>query len=214
MKQPAPIDIAPAGALIASLDAVGIRLTLIPDDGDYDVYLIVTPSEGTLYIGSATSAGKRRRTRDEAGWVDAHALDRGSIGLARLGARHGSKHRRYRLEGIDLEALRALATTKVVDGVLANRLENFDSNYPTHRDRVRLVERALVRLVIQSGYLIGNSQYASQWEDHWHTLADEIAYLAMWSSRDRSYDLTRGFPLVRTPSVGGDGHATMEAPPA
>lgn len=165
--------------LLNATAAVGIHL----EEATVDIanlYVMVDPDGINLYIGKAAS---KRRHNDEDNWRRLDYEKYIISGFPVLITENKAKRRpiRYRPERFDGNALMEHVTKHgwqggAIDIVTARIHENAP---PT----VEEVEKILIRTHIRTGRLIGNSQFASQWETPIGTYSDTVAALVADAAR-------------------------------
>ncbi|GAA1491000.1 hypothetical protein [Brachybacterium sacelli] len=163
--------------LIKTAEAAGIPL--VPALAkECNLYAITDPEGNCLYVGqSASKSG--RRVLDEISYrrEDPTTAIRSGI-VALLVENHGSHHPwRFDPDPFDASRLKAAITDQAWEGgaidVVKKRL---DSGTPP---KLGEVEEFLVRSHIRTGCLIGNSEFASQWDGPIGKFADTVAVLAV-----------------------------------
>ncbi|PCC45863.1 hypothetical protein [Brevibacterium aurantiacum] len=165
--------------LLKATAAIGIHL----EDADYDtanLYVMVDPDGINLYIGKAAS---KRRHLEEDNWKELDYEQKIVSGYPVLMVENDACRRPllYTPENFRGTKLRDHIVKHkwggdAIDTVL-NRLNN--ETPPT----VEEVEKILVRTHIRTGRLIGNSQFASQWETPIGTYSDTVAALVADAAR-------------------------------
>lgn len=165
--------------LLKATATIGIHL----EDADYNtanLYVIVDPGGINLYVGKAAS---RRRHLDEDKWKELDYEKNIVSGYPVLVAENNAQRRPflYNPDNFHGQSMRDHIVKHkwggtAIDTVL-NRLD--EGAPPT----VEEVEKILVRTHIRTGRLIGNSQFASQWETPIGTYSDTVAALVADAAR-------------------------------
>lgn len=159
---------------------VGIHLADAPT-ATANLYTWTDPEGHNLYVGKARS---KKRHADEAMWKTRDHTTEILSGITALLSENDAMSRPlfYDPASFDPELLQRHVTTEhweggAIDSVL-ERLRRTDGA-PT----VEEVEQILVRLHIRTGRLLGNSQFASQWETPIGSFTDTVAVLATDAAR-------------------------------
>lgn len=166
--------------LLKATAAVGIHLEKCDDFDSGNLYVITDPDGINLYIGKAAS---KRRHLDEDRWKELDYEREIVSGFPVLvvendGVRHPLRYDPKQFDGqtlsdhISKHGWSGGGIDKVND-----RLRN--DVPPT----VEEIEKILVRTHIRTGRLIGNSQFASQWETPIGTYSDTVAALVADAAR-------------------------------
>lgn len=165
--------------LLKATAAIGIYL----EDTDYDtanLYVIVDPDGINLYVGKAAS---KRRHLDEDKWKELDYENNIVSGYPALIAENDAQRRPflYNAEKFHGQSMRDHIVKHKWGGTAINTVVNrLDEGIsPT----VAEVEKILVRTHIRTGRLIGNSQFASQWETPIGTYSDTVAALVADAAR-------------------------------
>lgn len=179
----------------------GIHLEYAPPEAA-NLYAWSDPDQHVLYVGKASS---RRRHDDEQRWKNLDHTNRIVSGIAALLSENDAQphHFRYGPAAFDPAVLAQHVKAEgwegnAIDSVL-ERLRD-ESGAPTPEE----VEGILVRLHVRTGRLIGNSQYASQWETPIGSFTDTVAVLAADAARAtgvlpaRTVVATEGIDAVET----------------
>ena len=166
--------------MIAIAEGIGIHLEDAPTS-IANLYAWTDPDRHVLYVGKASS---KRRHDEEQRW---RSLDNRSeivSGFVALLAENDAQPHPLRYDPADFDPApltRHVGTEgwegKAIDTVL-ERCRRQDGA-PT----VEEVEQILVRLHVRTGRLIGNSQFASQWETPIGSFTDTVAALAADAAR-------------------------------
>jgi hypothetical protein len=166
--------------LLKATAAVGIHVEECEDLDSSNLYVITDSAGINLYIGKAAT---KHRHLEEDRWKELDYEKNIVSGYPVLVAENeGVRHPlRYDAGNFDGKALKDHISThgwfgSGVDTVM-DRLT--DDSPPT----VQEVEQILVRTHIRTGRLIGNSQYASQWESPIGKYSDTVAALAADAAR-------------------------------
>ena len=167
--------------LLNAAAAVGIQLDDTTVD-DANLYVITDPQGINLYIGKAAS---KRRHLEEDRWKEMDYENNIVSGFPILAAENDAQRRPlfYSPDRFDGKKLQDHITKHDWGGgaidLVVSRLK--EQAPPT----VEEVEQILVRTHIRTGRLIGNSQFASQWETPIGTYADTLAALVADAARMR-----------------------------
>lgn len=187
--------------MIAIAAGVGIRLEDAPPE-TANLYAWTDPELHVLYVGKASS---KRRLDDEQRWKGLDHANRIVSGFATLLSENDAQPHYFRYEPADFD--RAMLTQHVrtqgwegnaIDSVLERLRDEGGAPAPEE------VEGILVRLHVRTGRLIGNSQYASQWETPIGSFTDTVAALAADAARatgvlpERTVVATEGIDAVET----------------
>jgi hypothetical protein len=165
--------------LLNSAAAVGIHLEEATVD-NANLYVITDPEGINLYIGKASS---KRRHLEEDTWKEMDYETEIVSGFPILAAENDAQRRPlfYSPDGFDGKKLRDHITQHEWSGgainLVLSRLE--EEAPPT----VEEIEQILIRTHIRTGRLIGNSQFASQWETPIGTYPDTLAALVADAAR-------------------------------
>lgn len=165
--------------LVAIARRGGIFLARVDDEHQENLYVYADPEGNILYIGSAASA---KRGRDEARIAGEGFIDRLGVGFSALITENDAVRHRFRYDPVSFNPDVILQeenqwTGNSITPVL-ERLVKRDA--PT----IAEVEHILVRIPVCTGRLIGNSQYASQWEGPAGRFENVIAVLAAFYARE------------------------------
>lgn len=165
--------------LLKATAAIGIHL----EDADYDtanLYVIVDPDGINLYVGKAAS---KRRHLDEDKWKELDYEKNIVSGYPVLVAENDAQRRPflYNPENFHDQSMRDHIVKHEWGGTAIDAVLNcLDTGVPP---TVEEVEKILVRTHIRTGRLIGNSQFASQWETPIGTYSDTVAALVADAAR-------------------------------
>lgn len=166
--------------MIAIAQGIGIHLEDAPTNAA-NLYAWTDPDQHVLYVGKASS---KRRHDEEMRWKSLDYTSEIVSGFVALLAENDARQRplRYDPSTFDPAPLAQHVAAegwkgKAIDTVL-ERCRRQDGA-PT----VEEVEQILVRLHVRTGRLIGNSQYASQWETPIGSFTDTVAVLAADTAR-------------------------------
>lgn len=165
--------------LLNAAAAVGIHLEDATVD-DANLYVITDPEGINLYIGKAAS---KRRHLEEDSWKEMDYESQIISGFPILAAENDAQRRPlfYSPDRFDGTKLRDHITRHEWSGgainLVLSRLK--EETPPT----VEEVEQILIRTHIRTGRLIGNSQFASQWETPIGTYPDTLAALVADAAR-------------------------------
>lgn len=167
----------PAAHLITIAHAVGIPL-IESGDGNSNLYLIVDDQGNDLYIGKAASS---RRHREEDGWS---SMDHTKSILSGFVALWRENNARRLCIDYNAGAFVPAAALSIIEGWEGGAIDSVrarleEGEAPT----VEEVEEILVRIHIRAGRLIGNSVFASQWENPIGRFPDTMAVLAVDAAR-------------------------------
>lgn len=147
--------------LLAIAAGAGVKLEKA-DESRENLYIYTDPQEQVLYIGRSTN---HRRGRNEERIKDEGYETRIGVGFSALITENqGQRHRfRYEPETFDAQPLRQQIKREVWEGDAVENLLRYVEVEPRGLT-IADVEHMLVRIAVCTGRLIGNSQYASQWE--------------------------------------------------
>lgn len=165
--------------LCSATAAVGIRLDDSTVD-DANLYVITDPEGINLYIGKAAS---KRRHLEEDSWKEMDYESEIVSGFPILAAENDAQRHPlfYSPDRFDGTKLRDHITQHEWSGgainLVLSRLE--EETPPT----VEEIEQILIRTHVRTGRLIGNSQFASQWETPIGTYPDTLAALVADAAR-------------------------------
>ncbi|SMQ66974.1 hypothetical protein SAMN06295909_1381 [Plantibacter sp. VKM Ac-1784] len=160
-------------------EAGGITLLDHPID-TANLYALVDPNDDVLYIGKAAS---KRRHLEEESFAGLDYEYGNVIGFAALVTENDASRRplRYDPDTFDPATVFTYIAAEswagpAIDRVVA-RLKA--GAFPSASE----VEEILIRIHVRTGRLIGNSQFASQWETPIGSFEDTIAVLAAGAAR-------------------------------
>lgn len=165
--------------LLESAAAVGIHLEQDTVD-NANLYVITDPAGINLYIGKAAS---KRRHLEEDSWKELDYEANIVSGFPILAAENDARRHPLAFKPSDFhsERLQQHITKFKWSGKGIDLVQGRISSHtpPT----VEEIEQILIRTHIRTGRLIGNSQYASQWENPIGTYADTVAALVADAAR-------------------------------
>lgn len=162
-------------ALIEAANRVGVDLHTVSSDGNLYVWHTPVPERAVIYIGKSASD---KRLADEETWRDGadpkYNIRSGIVSLLR--ANEAEKQALY-YDPDTFDAGRWRKLREDWDGDAFLYLDEAlpDGEALTAED----VEQLLVRIAIRYGVPIGNSQFASQWENPIGSIPDTLAVLAV-----------------------------------
>lgn len=165
--------------LLESAARAGIRL-VDAAIRESNLYVFTDPEEHTIYIGKAAS---QARHRDEARWATLDYESQIVAGFTALINENEARSRplRYDPASFDFDLLRThIAVENWTGGAVDIVTARLDAKQPP---TVEEVEQILIRIHVRTGRLIGNSQFASQWENPIGSFADTVAVLAADAAR-------------------------------
>jgi hypothetical protein len=166
--------------LIKITAAAGITLDEVPIE-DANLYVLVDPGGEDIYVGK--SASKRRHNEEEQ-WKKNLDYEQEIVsGFVALAAENNTQRRplRYDPEKFDPSKLKMhIAAERWSGAAIDTVVERLDEKIPPTPEEV---EQILIRIHIRTGRLIGNSQYASQWETPIGAFTDTVAVLAADAAR-------------------------------
>lgn len=183
----------------------GINLERDVDESRENLYVYADPEGNVLYIGRAAS---HVRGRNEVRIAEEGYTERLGVGFSALITENNATRHRFRYEPESFDPKSILQEENQWSGraitPVLERLNNGEA--PT----IAEVEQILVRIVVCTGRLIGNSQYASQWEGPAGKFENVIAVLAAFYAREHG-DLPRGTALdapdaAEAPAVTAGSH--------
>lgn len=153
------------------------------DKTSENLYIYADPEGHVLYIGISASAQAGKRGRDEVRIAAEEYIDRIGVGFSALITENDGKRHRFRYEPADFDSQAILQQDVQWSGgsvrPVLKRLDKGEA--PT----VAEVEQILVRIMVCTGRLVGNSQYASQWDGPEGRFPGVIAILAAYYARER-----------------------------
>lgn len=164
-------------ALIEAARRIGVELHKVNSGGNLYVWHTPAPEEAVVYIGKSASD---KRPNEERGWrnsLDPKAeIVSGIVSL--LGVNQAvPQHLHYDPDTFDASKWRNLRDSDSWSGAAFDYL---DRALPLGAQlSAAEVEQLLVRIAVRYGVPIGNSQFASQWEDPIGTKPDTLAVLAV-----------------------------------
>lgn len=179
-KETTMVQLMSLDQLLKATAAVGIHLEEVDDLDSGNLYVITDPAGINLYIGKAAS---KRRHLDEDRWKELDYERNIVSGFPVLVVENDGVRRplSYDPKKFDGKALGDHIATHGWSGgsidTVKDRLRN--EVPPTVED----VEEVLVRTHIRTGRLIGNSQYAPQWENPIGRYSDTVAALVADAAR-------------------------------
>lgn len=165
---------------IASLVGIKLHMTVIPEA---NLYLLVDQEDHTLYVGKANS---EQRHKNEDQWKSSdYRTDMNHSGIVALMAENNSRRvpLSYDPSEFTVEPILQHIESEKWNGTLLDEaiLRIKDGLPPS----VAEVEEILIRIHIRTGRVIGNSQYASQWEKPIGRFPDTVAALAADAAWER-----------------------------
>lgn len=163
--------------LLTITRAAGVNLREVPQSEE-NLYVYADTEGYVLYVGSAASA---KRGRDEARFAAEGYEDRLGIGFSALITENDGRRHSFHYDPADFTASTILDQEVQWEGAaiepVHERLKSGEA--PTLLE----VEELLVRIVVATGRLIGNSQYASQWENTVNRFPNVLAVMAAYYTR-------------------------------
>lgn len=146
-----------------------------------NLYVLVDPEGNDLYVGKAAS---KVRHLNEERWKTLEYIDEIRSGIVSLMVENEARRRalRYDSGSFDASKLKThISAYRWSGGAIDTVLERLidEGGSPT----VEEIEEILVRIHIRAGRLIGNSQFASQWETPIGSFTDTVAALAVHAAR-------------------------------
>jgi len=166
--------------MIEIVDGAGIRLKDAPIE-NANLYTWADPDCHNLYVGKASS---KKRHDDEMRWKNVDHTREIVSGFVALLVENHAHRRTLRYDPATFDPAPLVQHVEAegwngsaIDGVLDRCVR--EDGAPTLEE----VEAILVRLHIRTGRLIGNSQYASQWETPIGSFTDTVAVLAADAAR-------------------------------
>lgn len=169
----------PIEQLIKIAAGAGIVLEKAPID-EANLYVLVDPDGNDIYIGKADS---KYRHNEEDRWKDLDYIHRVVSGFTALVAENDAQRHplHYDPETFVPSRLKTHIDAEGWSGrgidTVAARLDQ--QTPPTPEE----IEQILVRTHVRTGRLIGNSQFASQWEGPIDSFTDTVAVLAVDAAR-------------------------------
>ncbi|MBN7794645.1 hypothetical protein [Microbacterium esteraromaticum] len=158
--------------------ARGAGIHLEPaDEHSENLYVYADPRGNILYIGISGSSTPGKRSRDEERIAHEGYQDRVGVGFSALITENEAKRHRfyYDPETFNPTPLRNQIETENWQG---DAIEKLKAHIEVSKPSLAEVEHALVRIPVCTGRLIGNSQYASQWEASVNRIPNVIAVIA------------------------------------
>lgn len=167
--------------LIAVLDTAGITVTRC-DDKTANLYAWTAPDGEIVYLGKASSA---KRLNDENRWKNTSDPSANiHSGFASLVQNANATHTGLHIETKTLDSTRIDATI-AKDQWTGPALDTLNAAAPELVITPEMVEKIMIRTVVRMGKLIGNSQFASQWETPIGTIPDTLAHLAVIGAKNQ-----------------------------
>lgn len=145
-----------------------------------NLYVMVDAEENNLYVGKAASK-YRHLAEDAFKSLEYERII--SFGFVALVAENDARRRalRYEPERFDSSQMYAHIDSERWSGPAIDRLVNrLNTQVPP---TVEEVEQILIRIHVCTGRLIGNSQFASQWEGPAGSFVDTVSVLAAEAAR-------------------------------
>ncbi|MGH3278226.1 MAG: hypothetical protein ACRDNW_03720 [Trebonia sp.] len=162
--------------LIQAAARVGVELIEVDNGGNLYVWHAPLPERAVVYIGKSASD---KRVADERRWREGdprNTVDIGLVTLLRVN-RATPQALDYDPDTFDSSKWRTLRAARGWSGAA---FDNLDEALAGHAGPdAAEVEKLLVRIAVRYGAPIGNSQFASQWEDPIGTIPDTLAVLAV-----------------------------------
>lgn len=163
--------------LLAAAERVGVTLRRVTSS-EANLYVWATPADEVVYIGKQTSAG---RLEDEQNWIrgdPGYNVLSGIVTLLRVNrAQLHPLH--YATSDYDRERWSTIRNEYDWSGSAFDAVDEWHDS-----PSVKQVENMLVRIAVRYGAPIGNSQFASQWENPIGTIPDTLAVLALTDAPD------------------------------
>lgn len=157
--------------LLRAAARVGVIVT--PTEDSSNLYVWHTPEREVLYVGKSAS---NQRTRDETKWRGWNPRDDIYSGIVPLLGVNNALLQPLRYEPASFDASICLTFAEPWEGWQIDRLRSYlVDESPTPQD----VERLLIRICVRSGVPIGNSQFASQWENPIGSPMDTMAAMSV-----------------------------------
>jgi hypothetical protein len=162
--------------LIQAASRVGVELAEVDNGGNLYVWHTPLPERAVVYIGKSASD---KRVADERRWREGDPRNNIDIGLVTLLRVNQAALQalRYDPDTFDSTKWRKLRDAQGWSGAAFDKLDESQAGQvgPSPAE----VEKLLVRIAVRYGAPIGNSQFASQWEDPIETVSDTLAVLAV-----------------------------------
>ncbi|MFD9829023.1 hypothetical protein ACFWXB_16245 [Tsukamurella tyrosinosolvens] len=163
--------------LVAAARRVGVALSPVDVGGNLYVWHTPAPAESVVYIGKSDS---ENRLRNEQNWMRsdvANSIFSGIVTLLRVN-RAKSRAFNYEPDAFESSRWRGIVERGRWSGPAIDSLEVHFASGDTLKSVD--VEKLLVRIAVRYGVPIGNSQFASQWENPIGSISDTLAALAVY----------------------------------
>lgn len=164
--------------LLQAADRVGVELVEMDNGGNLYVWHTPLPERSVVYIGKSASD---KRVADERRWREGdprNTIDIGLVTLLRVN-RASPQALRYDPDTFDSSKWRTLRDAGAWHGTAFDNLD--ESLMGSAGMDAKEIEKLLIRIAVRYGAPIGNSQFASQWENPIGTIPDTLAVLAVAS---------------------------------
>lgn len=143
---------------------------------------VSTDREQVLYIGKAAS---KRRIEEENGWKEKSDHNTG-LHSAIVPLLRTQEGRNVPLR-VDPDSFDRSAVPKIIERYewKGTAIDTALKELPSIHMDSEMVEKVLIRIAVRMGRLIGNSQFASQWETPIGKTYDTVAHFAIHGANDK-----------------------------
>ena len=172
--------------LVAIARGAGITLVRADEAHPENTYIYAAPDGDILYIGTAASA---QRSRDEVRIAAEGYIDRIGVGFSALITENAGVRHSFHYDPATFDPHAILQQDIQWEGrSVVPVLERLKTG---PAPSIAEVEQILVRVLVCTGRLVGNSQYASQWDGPEGKYPNIIALLAAFYARGEDGELPR-----------------------
>lgn len=177
---------APVDKLLAGFEKVGIVLK--PSTERTALYIWQTDG-CAVYVGKKSDKAMRASQEDK--WVkEATVLENYEVPFVRTMRRLNAKAIEYQIKSVDLCVLRKMIRLHEVTGFVHGISELENKQALSNAE----IESALIRAIVQTGYVLANSTGAGQWDGPLR-LPHLIGAVVAWALQSSEHDLFAGLPL-------------------
>lgn len=156
---------------------VGIELEVVESIDEANLYALADQDNNCIYVGKAAS---RRRHSDEDRWRAPDFWRHNYSGFVALATANDAVRRAYRYRPDSFAWAEILKTAENWTGSLVDVVTaRARADVPPSTEEV---EQILVRIHVRTGCVVGNSQFASQWEKPIGSFTDAVAILAVYNA--------------------------------
>lgn len=157
--------------------SVGIELEVVESIDEANLYALADQDNNCIYVGKAASA---RRHRDEDRWRAPDFWRHNYSGFVALATANDAVRHAYRYRSDTFAWAEILKTAEHWTGSLIDVVTaRARANVPPSTEEV---EQILIRIHVRTGCVVGNSQFASQWEHPIGSFTDAVAILAAYNA--------------------------------